>query len=69
MNTQVSVPAIGSFRSTPGLQIIANEVYFAKTADGNYVRFQVSAVQGTAPNRHVNVTIAYNSGTGTWAKK
>lgn len=69
MDTQVDVPAIGQFRSTPGLQIIANEIYFAKTADENYVRFQVSAVQGTAPNRYVDVTIAYNSGTGPWAKK
>ena len=69
LNTQVDVPAAGQFRSTPGLQILSNEVYFAKTADGNYVRFQVSAVQGTAPNRYVTLTIAYNSGTGPWAKK
>ncbi len=70
MNTQVDVPPISSFRSTPGLTITANRVYFARTTDGNYIRFQVSALQGTYPNRYVNVTtIAYNSGTGAWAKK
>lgn len=69
MNTQVDVPAISSFRSTPGLTITANRVYFARTADGNYARFQTSAVQGTYPNRYVDVLIAYNSGTGAWAKK
>jgi len=69
MNTQVDVPPISAFRSTPGLTIVPNKVYFARTADGNYVRFQVSAVQGTAPNRYVDITIAYNSGTGAWAKE
>ncbi len=70
MNTQVDVPPISSFRTTPGLTITANRVYFARTDDDNYVRFQVSAVQGTYPNRYVNITtIAYNSGTGAWAKK
>jgi hypothetical protein len=69
MNTQVDVPLISSFRSTPGLTITASKVYFARTADGNYARFQVSAVQGSYPNRYVDVTIAYNSGTGAWAKK
>ncbi len=68
MDQQVDVPPISSFRSTPGLIITPNKVYFAKTQDNNYVRFTVSAVQGTAPNRYVDITIAYNSGTGTWAK-
>jgi hypothetical protein len=68
LNSQVDVPAIVAFRFTPGLTIVANKVYFARTADGKYVRFQVSALQGTAPNRYVDVTIAYNSGTGAWAK-
>lgn len=69
LNTQVDVPPISQFRSTPGLTIVANKVYFARTADGNYVRFKVSAVQGTSPNRYVDITIAYNSGTGAWAKE
>jgi len=69
MSTQVDVPSISSFRSTPGLTIVPNKVYFARTNDNNYVRFQVSAVQGVAPNRYVSITIAYNSGTGAWAKK
>jgi len=69
MDAQVDLPALGQFRSTPGLQILTNEVYFTKVTEGNYARFQVSAVQGTAPNRYVDVTIAYNTGTGPWAKK
>lgn len=58
-----------NFRDTPGLAIVAGKVYFAKTADNNYVRFQVSGVSGTSPNRSVSITIAYNSGTGAWAKQ
>ncbi len=69
MDQQVDVPPISSFRSTPGLTITPNKVYFAKTQDNNYIRFTVSAVQGTAPNRYVDITIAYNSGTGAWAKR
>lgn len=69
MDQQVDIPLITSFRSTPGLTITPNKVYLAKTQDNNYVRFTVSAVQGTAPNRYVDITIAYNSGTGTWAKR
>jgi hypothetical protein len=69
MDQQVDLPLIGSFRSTPGLTITPNKVYFAKTQDNNYVRFTVSAVQGTAPNRYVDITLAYNSGSGVWAKR
>lgn len=70
MNTQVDIPPIGSFYTTGGLPIIANRVYLARTQDGNYVRFQISALQGTYPNRYIDITtIAYNSGTGAWAKK
>lgn len=69
MDQQVDIPPISSFRSTPGLTITPNKVYLAKTQDNNYVRFTVSAVQGTAPNRYLDITIAYNTGTGVWAKR
>ncbi|GEM_PF-3600374 len=69
LETPVSIPASGSFRTTPGYTITANHVYLAITADGHYVRFQVSAVQGTAPNRYIDITIFYNSTTNPWAKK
>jgi hypothetical protein len=66
MNTQVDVPTLTS--SSP-LVITASRVYFARTSDNHYARFQVSAVQGTYPNRYVDITIAYNIGTGAWAKQ
>lgn len=70
MNTQIDIPPLSSFHTTGGLPIIANRVYLARTQDGHYVRFQVSALQGTYPNRYISITtIAYNDGTGAWAKK
>ncbi|MDI6765287.1 MAG: fibronectin type III domain-containing protein [Bacteroidota bacterium] len=70
LDEQVDVPAISEFRSSPGLPIVNNKVYFARTSAGNYVRFQVvGGVQDTAPNRYVDIRIAFNSGFGTWAKR
>ncbi|TAK65021.1 MAG: fibronectin type III domain-containing protein [Bacteroidetes bacterium] len=66
----VVVPAEGSFRTTPGLTIVAGRVYLAITADGNYARFQVTSVDNAAANnnRSVTIVIAYNTGSGAWAK-
>jgi hypothetical protein len=68
----VVVPNVSSFRSTPGLTIVSSKVYFAITQDGNYVKFRVEppGVQVDPANnkRFVNITVAYNSGGGHWAK-
>lgn len=68
----VDVPDISAFRSTPGLPIVSGRVYFAKTQDGNYAKFRVEppGVQVDPANnqRFVNITVAYNSGVGPWAK-
>ncbi|MBI3194465.1 MAG: fibronectin type III domain-containing protein [Ignavibacteriae bacterium] len=69
LDDAVDFPDESAFRTSPGLTIVANKVYLAITQDGHYARFQASAVQGTAPNRSVNITIAWNSGSGPWAKK
>ncbi len=68
LENPVDFPDQSAFRTSPGLTIVANKIYLAITQDGHYVRFQASAVQGTAPNRYVDITIAYNSGSGAWAK-
>jgi hypothetical protein len=69
---QVDVPDVSAFRSTPGLSIVSGKVYFAITADGNYVKFRVESpgVQVDPANnmRFVNITVAYNTGGGHWAK-
>ncbi len=71
-NETVVVPDVSMFRSTPGLSIVSGKVYFAITADGNYVKFRVEppGVQLDPANnmRFVNITVAYNSGSGHWAK-
>lgn len=68
----VVVPDVSSFRSTPGLPIVSSKVYFAITQDGNYAKFRVEppGVQVDPANnkRFVNITVAYNSGGGHWAK-
>lgn len=68
----VVVPAVSAFRSTPGLTIVSGKVYYAITADNNYTKFRVEppGVQIDPANnkRFVNITVAYNSGTGQWAK-
>lgn len=68
----VVVPDVSAFRSTPGLPIVSGKVYFAITDDGNYVKFRVEApgvqVDPANSKRFVNITVAYNSGTGNWAK-
>jgi hypothetical protein len=69
LDSPVDIPDESAFRTTPGLTVVANKVYLAITQDGHYARFQASAIQGTAPNRYVSITIAYNSGSGPWAKK
>lgn len=70
LDQQVNFPAIGSYRSSPGLPIVVGKVYLAILADGSYARFRVTAATLTgAPNRSVSIEIAYNTGTGTWAKK
>ncbi len=68
MDDQVSVPAT---LSQDALIITPNKVYFAKMEEGNYVRFQVTGSGGTVANkdRYVDIKIAYNSGTGAWAKR
>jgi hypothetical protein len=68
----VDVPQVSAFRSTPGVAIVSGKVYFAITQDGNYAKFRVEppGVQVDPANskRFVNITVAYNSGTGHWAK-
>ncbi len=68
----VVVPEVASFRSTPGLPIVSGKVYFAITQDGNYAKFRVEApgvrVDPANGKRFVNITVAYNSGGGRWAK-
>ncbi|MEO8166676.1 MAG: fibronectin type III domain-containing protein [bacterium] len=68
----VVVPDVAAFRSTPGLTIVSGKVYFAITQGGNYVKFRVEppGVQVDPANskRFVNITVAYNSGVGHWAK-
>jgi hypothetical protein len=68
----VVVPGVSAFRSTPGLTIVSGKVYFAITANGNYVKFRVESpgvrVDPANNKRYVNITVAYNSGTGHWAK-
>jgi len=68
----VTVPDVSAFRSTPGLPIVSGKVYFAITQDGNYAKFRVEppGVQVDPANnkRFVNITVAYNSGNGHWAK-
>ena len=64
----VDIPAASTF-SIASLSISTTTVYFAITEDGNYARFVThGGVQGTAPNRYIDVDIAYNSGNGAWAK-
>ena len=68
----VAVPDVASFRSTPGIPIVSRKVYFAITADGNYVKFRLESpglrIDPANNMRFVNVTVACNSGTGHWAK-
>jgi len=68
----VAVPDVSAFRSTPGVGIVSGKVYFAITADNNYVKFRVEppGLQVDPANnmRFVNITVAYNSGSGHWAK-
>lgn len=68
----VVVPDAAAFRSTPGLPIVSGKVYLAITQDGNYAKFRVEppGVQVDQANnkRFVNITVAYNSGGGNWAK-
>lgn len=68
----VVVPDVSAFRSTPGLPIVSGKVYFAITDDGNYVKFRVESpgvqVDPANSKRFVNITVAYNSGTGNWSK-
>lgn len=68
----VVVPDVSAFRSTPGLTIVSGKVYYAITQDGNYTKFRVEppGVQVDPANsmRFVNITVAYNSGSGHWAK-
>jgi len=68
----VVVPDAAAFRSTPGLPIVSGKVYLAITQDGNYAKFRVEppGVQVDPANnkRFVNITVAYNSGGGHWAK-
>jgi hypothetical protein len=68
----VVVPDVSAFRSTPGLTIVSGKVYYAITQDGNYVKFRAEppGVQVDLANnmRFVNITVAYNSGSGHWAK-
>lgn len=68
----VAVPEVASFRSTPGLPIVSGKVYFAITQDGNYAKFRVESpglrVDPANGKRFVNITVAYNSGAGHWAK-
>lgn len=67
----VVVPDVSAFRSTPGLPIVSGKVYYAITQDGNYAKFRVEppGIQVDPANnkRFVNITVAYNSGTGHWA--
>ena len=73
LDEQVDVPPAGSFTASSGLTIHSGRVYFAKTGDTppHYVRFQVASpgVQGSWPERFIDLNIAYNSGTGPWAKQ
>jgi hypothetical protein len=68
----VTVPDVSAFRSTPGLTIVSGKVYFAITQDGNYAKFRVEPpgvrVDPANDKRFVDITVAYNSGTGHWAK-
>ena len=68
----VVVPNVSAFRSTPGLTIVSGKVYFAITQDGNYVKFRVEPpgvkVDPRNNKRFVDITVAYNSGGGHWAK-
>ncbi len=68
----VLVPDASAFRSTPGLTIVSGKVYYAITQDGNYAKFRVEppGVQIDPANnkRFVNITVAYNSGSGNWAR-
>ncbi len=68
----VSVPDVSAFRATPGVTIVSGKVYFAITQDGNYAKFRVEApgvqVDPANSKRFVNITVAYNSGLGHWAK-
>lgn len=68
----VLVPDASAFRSTPGLTIVSGKVYYAITQDGNYTKFRVEppGVQIDPANskRFVNITVAYNSGSGNWAR-
>ena len=69
----VVVPDVSAFRSTPGLTIVSGKVYFAITQGGHYAKFRVEppGVQVDPANnkRFVNITVAYNSGSGHWAKR
>jgi len=69
---QVDVPDVSGFRSTPGVSIVSGKVYFAITAEGNYVKFRVEPpgvrVDPANNMRFVNITVAYNTGGGHWAK-
>lgn len=68
----VVVPEASAFRSTPGLTIVSGKVYYAITQDGNYTKFRVESpgiqVDPANSKRFVNITVAYNSGTGHWSK-
>lgn len=68
LNAYVEVPPLSSFHTT-ALTITANRIYFARTHDGHYVRFLVTDIQGSGDDQYIGVTIAYNSGTGAWAKR
>ena len=51
---------------------MSGKVYYAITADGNYVKFRVEApgvrIDPANNMRFVNITVAYNSGDGHWAR-
>ncbi len=72
LDQPVSFPDISAFRTSPGYAIGSGKVFLAVTQDGNYARFLVSSpgVQGSYPDRFIQITIAYNSTAGNpWAKK
>ncbi|MBI5215853.1 MAG: fibronectin type III domain-containing protein [Ignavibacteriae bacterium] len=68
LDTQVDIPSFSSFDTT-SLTVSVNRVYWAYTADGHYVRFQVKGTSGVSPDRTVSIKTAYNRGFGAWAKK
>ena len=68
LNTYAAYPLASAITSNE-LTINPSNVYFAKTSDGHFARFTVSAVQGTAPDRYITVDVSYNEGIGEYAKR